>query len=50
MIQSAMACGGPSIVNIQAKEADKPMMMSTDTVINADRAKMSGSAFHSKVR
>ena len=38
------------MVSIQAKEADSPMMISTEADSSAERARMSGSAFHSSVR
>ena len=49
-IQLATACGTPSIVKIQAKEADIPMINSTEAVSSAERNKMFGTAFHSRVR
>ena len=50
MMKSASSCGSPSMVKIQANADDKPMMISTEAVSKAERAKMSGSAFHSSVR
>ena len=49
-IQLATAWGTPSIVRIQAKEADIPMISSTEAVNNAERNKIFGTAFHSRVR
>ncbi len=50
VIQLAMLCGTPSMVKIHAKEADMPMIKRTDAVSRAERDRMSGTAFHSKVR
>ena len=47
---SASVCGTPSMVSTQANEADRPMMISTEAESSAERARMSGSAFHSSVR
>ena len=49
-IHSASLMGKPSMVKIQAKALDVPMMMSTEAVMRAERDKMSGTAFHSSVR
>lgn len=49
-IHSASLMGRPSMVKIHAKALEVPMMMSTEAVINAERDKMSGTAFHSNVR
>jgi hypothetical protein len=49
LIQLAINCGTPSMVSTQAKEADMPMMISTDAVSKADRHKMSGIMAHVNV-
>ena len=48
--QLATACGTPSMVSTQAKEADMPMMISTEAVSKLERHKMSGTADQFKVR
>ena len=49
-IQLATVCGTPSMVKIQANDADMPMMRNTEAVNKAERDKMSGTAYHSRVR